>query len=103
MEKPWEKFLNTVGQKKLDEILNLYYHLRNLFQENNVKNYQLEKGEGLTREMYVTRDRIINRTIELNGVLRKYGLIENPKEEKEYSDYLVSFFRNIDLETPLQD
>ena len=74
--------------------------MRILFQTNNVKNSDLEKGEGITSEGYLMRDKILNDLTHIVGTLRKYGLIEI---EQEFNDYLKQELLKIDLETPLKD
>jgi hypothetical protein len=74
--------------------------MRILFQTNNVKNSDLEKGEGITSEGYRMRDKILNYLTHIVGTLRKYGLIEN---DQEFTDYLKQELLKIDLETPLKD
>jgi hypothetical protein len=100
MESPWKKFLDTVLKDDFEKLLKTYYEMRILFQTNNVKNSDLEKGEGITSEGYRMRDKILNYLTHIVGTLRKYGLIEN---EEEFNDYLKQELLKIDLETPLKD
>lgn len=100
MESPWKKFLDTVLKDDFEKLLKTYYEMRILFQTNNVKNSDLEKGEGITSEGYRMRDKILNYLTHIVGTLRKYGLIEN---EQEFNDYLKQELLKIDLETPLKD
>ena len=74
--------------------------MRILFQNSNVRNSDLEKGENITSEGYRIRDRIISYLTHIVGTLRKYGLIEN---DQEFTDYLKQELLKIDLETPLKD
>jgi hypothetical protein len=100
MERPWKKFLDTVLKDDFEKLLKTYYEMRILFQTNNVKNSDLEKGEGITSEGYRMRDKILNYLTHIVGTLRKYGLIEN---DQEFTDYLKQELLKIDLETPLKD
>jgi len=45
MERPWKKFLHTVLKDDFERLLKTYYEMRILFQKNNVRNSDLEKGE----------------------------------------------------------
>lgn len=83
-----------------ERLLKTYYEMRILFQKNNVRNSDLEKGENITTEGYRMRDMILNYLTHIVTTLRKYGLIEN---EKEFTDYLKQELLRIDLETPLKD
>jgi len=100
MERPWKKFLDTVLKDDFERLLKTYYEMRILFQKNNVRNSDLEKGENITTEGYRMRDMILNYLTHIVTTLRKYGLIEN---EKEFTDYLKQELLRIDLETPLKD
>jgi len=100
MERPWKKFLHTVLKDDFERLLKTYYEMRILFQKNNVRNSDLEKGENITTEGYRMRDMILNYLTHIVTTLRKYGLIEN---EKEFTDYLKQELLRIDLETPLKD
>lgn len=100
MERPWKKFLDTVLKDDFERLLKTYYEMRILFQNNNVRNSDLEKGENITTEGYRMRDMILNYLTHIVTTLRKYGLIEN---EKEFTDYLKQELLRIDLETPLKD
>jgi hypothetical protein len=100
MVRPWKKFLDSVLKNDFEKLLKTYYEMRILFQTNNVKNSDLEKGEGITSEGYRMRDKILNDLTHIVGTLRKYGLIEN---EEEFNDYLKQELLKIDLETPLKD
>lgn len=100
MERPWKKFLDTVLKDDFERLLKTYYEMRILFQKNNVRNSDLEKGENITTEGYRMRDMILNYLTQIVTTLRKYGLIEN---EKEFTDYLKQELLRIDLETPLKD
>ena len=100
MERPWKKFLDTVLKDDFEKLLKTYYEMRILFQNSNVRNSDLEKGENITSEGYRIRDRIISYLTHIVGTLRKYGLLEN---EQEFNDYLKQELLKIDLETPLKD
>ena len=92
--------MDSVLKNDFEKLLKTYYEMRILFQTNNVKNSDLEKGEGITSEGYRMRDKILNYLTHIVGTLRKYGLIEN---DQEFTDYLKQELLKIDLETPLKD
>jgi hypothetical protein len=98
MESPWKKFLHTVLKEDFDDLLGEYYRLRHMFQEHGIKDTQLERGIGMTSDMYLQRDYLVNLTTKIKKELKKFGLIEN---ESEFLDYLTEFFYKIDSETPL--
>lgn len=100
MERPWKKFLYTVLKDDFENLLRTYYEMRILFQKNNVKNSELEKGENISPEGYRMRDKLLNYITHITGNLKKYGLFEN---SEEFNDYLMQVLHKIDLETPLKD
>ena len=100
MERPWKKFLDTVLKDDFENLLKTYYEMRILFQKNNVKKSELEKGENISPEGYRMRDKLLNYINHINVNLKKYGLIEN---QKDFTDYLMQELYKIDLETPLKD
>lgn len=102
MEYPWLKFLNTVLLQDFENLLNEYRRLREMFQENNIAKSQLQKGVGLSTDMYLQRDLLLKLIEKLNKSLWKYGML-NDKSKEEFSTYLSQKLHNIDLETPLKD
>jgi hypothetical protein len=100
MESPWKKFLHTVLKEDFDDLLGEYYRLRHMFQENGIKDRQLERGIGVTNDMLLQREYLIKLVSKIKKTLKKYGLIEN---ETEFLDYLTEFFYKIDSETPLNN
>lgn len=100
MESPWKKFLHTVLKNDFDELLGEYYRLRHMFQENGIKDSQLEKGVGMDNNMYLQRDLLLKMIEKLNKNLYRYGMLTD-ENRTEFSNYLSDFFYKIDLETPL--
>lgn len=101
MEPSWKKFLHTVIQKDYEKLISSYYTLRKMFQNSNVENSQLEKGEGLDRFMYMERDKILSLLSKITNDLEKYGLLSDNKNE--FINYIQDKFHTIDEETPLKD
>lgn len=101
MEPSWKKFLHTVIQKDYEKLISSYYTLRKMFQNSNVENSQLERGEGLDRFMYMERDRIVSLLSKITNDLEKYGLLSDNKNE--FINYIQDKFHTIDEETPLKD
>jgi hypothetical protein len=102
MEYPWLKFLNTVLLQDFENLLNEYRRLREMFQENNIAKSQLQKGVGLSTEMYLQRDLLLRLIEKLNKSLLKYGMLDD-KSRQEFSTYLSQKLSIIDSETPLKD
>jgi hypothetical protein len=101
MGSPWKKFLHTILQNDYDRMIVSYYNLRKMFQDNNIKKSQLEKGQGLTNSMYLERDLVIILISKITKDLEKYGLLGDKKEE--FTEYIQDKFHTIDNETPLKD
>jgi len=51
------KFLK-IKKDDMKDIVRGYIIMRKMFIDNGVKDRQLEKGEGMTREMYMQRERV---------------------------------------------
>ena len=101
MESPWKKFLHTILQNDYDRMIEAYYNLRKMFQDNNIKKSQLEKGQGLTNLMYLERDLVIMLLSKITKDLEKYGLLGDKREE--FTEYIQNKLHTIDNETPLKD
>lgn len=87
--------------KKAD-VLNIvrgYIKMRKMFIGHGVKDRQLERGEGMTREMYIQRERIVYDLKKLKSDARKFGLIEG--NGLEIDDYFTELLSRIDKKTPL--
>lgn len=94
--------MNTVLLQDFENLLNEYRRLREMFQENNIAKSQLQKGVGLSTEMYLQRDLLLTLIEKLNKSLLKYGMLDD-KSRQEFSTYLSQKLSNIDSETPLKD
>lgn len=87
---------------KKSDVLNIlrgYIILRKMFIEHGVKDRQLQKGEGMTREMYIKREEIIYDLQKLKSEARRFGLIEN--QGNEFDDYFSELLSRIDDKTHL--
>lgn len=87
---------------KKSDVLNIvrgYVLMRKMFIDNGVKDRQLLKGEGMTREMYIQREKIIYDLQKLKSEARRFGLIEN--QGTEFDDYFSELLGRIDDKTPL--
>ena len=73
--------------------------MRKMFIDNGVKDRQLQKGEGMTREMYTQREEIIYDLQKLKSEARRFGLIEN--QGTEFDDYFSELLGRIDEKIPL--
>ena len=64
--------------KKSDllHILRGYIKMRKMFIDYGIKDRQLQRGEGMTRDMYDQRENIIYDLKKLKSDARKFGLIE---------------------------
>ena len=102
MDAPWKKFLHEVLEDDYNKLIELYYLLRKMFQRHDIENWQLERGEGLTREMYMMRDYITNSLSKITGDLKSYGFL-TPENQPEFIDYIQNKLRIIDSETPLKN
>ena len=101
MESPWKKFLHTVLKNEYEQLLSTYYNLRKMFQNSNIENWQLEKGQGLDKFMYLERDLFIKRLSNITNTLEKYGLLGDDRQD--FINYIQDKLRIIDNETPLKD
>jgi hypothetical protein len=101
MESSWKKFLHTILSDDYNKLIKSYYDLRKMFQDNNIKNSQLEKGEGLNHSMYHQRELFISLINKIVIDIKKYGLF--PENREEFNDYIQSQLLNIDNQTPLED
>ncbi len=101
MESPWKKFLHTILKNDYEQLLSTYYNLRKMFQNSNIENWQLEKGQGLDKFMYLERDLFVKRLSNITNILEKYGLLGDDKQD--FINYIQDKLRIIDNETPLKD
>ena len=87
--------------KKSDllHILRGYIKMRKMFIEYGIKDRQLQRGEGMTRDMYDQRENIIYDLKKLKSDARKFGLIEGGGFEID--DYFTELLGRIDKKTPL--
>ena len=101
MESPWKKFLHTILKNDYEQLISTYYNLRKMFQNSNIENWQLEKGQGLDKFMYLERDLFIKRLSNITNTLEKYGLLGDDRQD--FINYILNKLRIIDNETPLKD
>ena len=80
-------------------ILRGYIKMRKMFIEYGIKDRQLQRGEGMTRDMYDQRENIIYDLKKLKSDARKFGLIEGGGFEID--DYFTELLGRIDKKTPL--
>ena len=87
--------------KKSDllHILRGYIKMRKMFIDYGIKDRQLQRGEGMTRDMYDQRENIIYDLKKLKSDARKFGLIEGGGFEID--DYFTELLGRIDKKTPL--
>ena len=70
-----------------------------MFIDYGVTDRQLQRGEGMTRDMYDQRENIIYDLKKLKSDARKFGLIEGGGFEID--DYFTELLGRIDKKTPL--
>ena len=80
-------------------ILRGYIKMRKMFIDYGIKDRQLQKGEGMTRDMYDQRENIIYDLKKLKSDARKFGLIEGGGFEID--NYFTELLGRIDKKTPL--
>ena len=80
-------------------ILRGYIKMRKMFIDYGIKDRQLQRGEGMTRDMYDQRENIIYDLKKLKSDARKFGLIEGGGFEID--DYFTELLGRIDKKTPL--
>lgn len=80
-------------------ILREYIRLRKMFIDSGIKDRQLEKGEGMTHNMYMQREYVIYSLKKLKSDARKFGLIEGGGFEID--NYFTELLGRIDKKTPL--
>ena len=80
-------------------ILRGYIKMRKMFIDYGVTDRQLQRGEGMTRDMYDQRENIIYDLKKLKSDARKFGLIEGGGFEID--NYFTELLGRIDKKTPL--
>ena len=80
-------------------ILRGYIKMRKMFIDYGIKDRQLQRGEGMTRDMYDQRENIIYDLKKLKSDARKFGLIEGGGFEID--NYFTELLGRIDKKTPL--
>ena len=88
-----------IKKSDLLNILRGYIKMRKMFIDYGVTDRQLQKGEGMTRDMYDQRENIIYDLKKLKSDARKFGLIEGGGFEID--DYFTELLGRIDKKTPL--
>ena len=94
------KFLK-IKKNDIKEIIRGYIIMRKMFIDNGVKDRQLEKGEGMTREMYMQRERVIYDLKKLKSDARRFGLLDYEGSSSDFDDYFSNLLYRVDLKTPL--
>jgi hypothetical protein len=87
---------------KKSDVLNIvreYIRMRKMFIDHGIIDRQLQRGERMTRDMYIQRENIIYDLKKLKSDARKFGLIEN--SGFEIDDYFTELLGRIDKKTPL--
>ena len=97
--RPQLKRFLTLKNSDVNYILREYIRLRKMFIENGIKDRQLERGEGMTHNMYMQRELIIYAIKKIKSDARKFGLIEDGGFEID--DYFTKLLGRIDEKTPL--
>jgi hypothetical protein len=95
-----KKFLK-IKKNDMKDIVRGYIIMRKMFIDNGVKDRQLEKGEGMTREMYMQRERVIYDLKKLKSDARKFGLLDYEGSSSDFDDYFSKLLYRIDKKTPL--
>ena len=88
-----------IKKSDLLNILRGYIKMRKMFIDYGVTDRQLQRGEGMTRDMYDQRENIIYDLKKLKSDARKFGLIEGGGFEID--DYFTELLGRIDKKTPL--
>ena len=93
-----ERFIK-LRRYEVKKIVSDYIRMRKMFIDHGVKDSQLEKGEGMTSNMYVQREVIIYKLKKFKSEARKFGLIGN--DSFEIDDYFSDLFDRVNIKTPL--
>ena len=83
------------------DVVRGYILMRKMFIDNGVKDSQLQKGEGMTRKMYVQRERVIYNLKKLKSDARKFGLLDYEDSDSDFNDYFSNLLYRVDIKTPL--
>jgi hypothetical protein len=100
MKPQLRKFIRIKKNDVMD-VVRGYIIMRKMFIDNGVKDRQLQKGEGMTREMYVQRERVIYDLKKLKSDARKFGLLDYEGSDSDFDDYFSNLLYRVDLKTPL--
>lgn len=96
----WEKFINHTEMDK--EVLDLYAKMRKSLQDFGVEEWQLSKGYRIPGEIYKLRGEVISKQLDIIHTLQRYGFIHSNEDLKNLYDYLITKYKQIDEEYPLQ-
>jgi hypothetical protein len=88
-----------IKKSDVNYILREYIRLRKMFIDSGIKDRQLEKGEGMTHNMYMQREYVIYSLKKLKSDARRFGVIEG--DNFEIDDYFSDLFLRVDKKTPL--
>ena len=97
--RPQLKRFLTLKNSDVNYILREYIRMRKMFIENGIKDRQLERGEGMTHNMYMQRELIIYAIKKIKSDARKFGLTEGGGFDID--NYFTELFSRIDKKTPL--
>lgn len=92
------RFLKIKNSDLLN-ILRGYIKMRKMFIDYGVTDSQLQRGEGMTRNMYDLRENIIYDLKKIKMDARRFGVIEG--NNFEIDDYFSDLFLRVDKKTPL--
>jgi hypothetical protein len=94
----WQKFIDTTGNES--ELFSVYRKLRHSFQKRGWTQQDLENPPSYPQDIMNYYQIISNLISDLRSEIKSYfGDIDND----EFTDYLESKLKHIDLETPLND
>jgi hypothetical protein len=94
------KFLK-IKKNDIMDVVRGYIIMRKMFIDNGVNDRQLERGEGMTREMYMQRERVIYDLKKLKSDARRFGLLDYEGSSSDFDDYFSNLLYRVDLKTPL--
>jgi hypothetical protein len=100
MEKLWKIYVDKMNV--IDDCLKYYKEMREVLQSHGIKEEQLERGHRFPVTAFQLRERCTSELSRIIYHLRTTGWIRNDEEKKEFVDYVVEHFKDIDKQTPLK-
>jgi hypothetical protein len=94
------KFLK-IKKNDIMDVVRGYIIMRKMFVDHGINDRQLQRGEGMTREMYMQRERVIYDLKKLKSDARKFGLMDYEGSSSDFDDYFSNLLYRVDLKTPL--